>query len=99
MAGMSVLINRLGTMTAAERARLGQASAGLMSGRNLLGLRYGAGARVVDTQSGRAGVVLSGDREPITHYERYRVKLEDGREVTRSERELEADRTPAPAGR
>lgn len=83
------VLDELAKQTAAQRSGLGNAAIGAMRAQTPIGLRFGNGARVLDLTTGHRGLVQFGDRDPQTHFERYRVELADARIVYRSERELE----------
>jgi hypothetical protein len=84
-------IDRLQRMTEQERRTLGTAAAGVTSASNPLGLRFAAGARVIDLTTGQHGTVTRGARDEATGYERFSVRLADARLVFRTDRELEPD--------
>lgn len=61
---------------------------------NPLGLRFRAGARVLDLATGRRGLVRSGYHDQQLRQETYHVALDDGRLVTRGRDELEPELAP-----
>jgi len=84
------MIDQARQRTAEANKKLAEAGAAATSTANPLGLRFPAGARVLDLTTGQQGTVESGARDPRSGDVIVRVALADGRPVYRTERELEA---------
>lgn len=97
MEHMRTLLDRLGTVSQEERARLRALDVGVTSGGLGTGLKLSAGDRVVDVTTGQRGIVREYHRLVTDSVGLWQVLLSDGRVVYRTERELELDRAPTPA--
>lgn len=94
------LLDSLGQVTQQTRDTLAASSRADTSGARLLGLRFAAGARVVDVVTGRRGVVVHGRRSGELEAELFFVRYAEGGLVARGSAELELDPEPAaPAGK
>ena len=77
---------------AESASRLADAAAAASSAQRLPGLRFVAGARVIDLGTGNLAIVQDGSRDPGTGEVAYRIEFAPGRIGLRLESELE----PAP---
>lgn len=89
------LIDQAARMTEAERSSLRRAARINGAAASPLGLKFVAGARVLDLASGFQGTVREADRDSVGVGGVYRVELTDGRSVWRVDTELEPVRTAA----
>lgn len=94
------ILDSLGTVTRQASAPAAPAGAAGPSSDNPLGLRFLAGARVLDLATGQRGVVETGHRISSEGDGVFHVRFADGSHRWRGAGELEPDPTPAaPAGK